>query len=132
MLKFLRERKAQSTAEYAVLIGLVVAAAITMQTYVKRGLQGKTKDASDNYYTKLTTDAGWAAVGGATATAIKGGQFEPGLEGTDGRYSHTTEDTSQDKETYVMNKDGTTSRESTRKSKNAANDWSQQDYTGVK
>ena len=47
MLKKLRYRiKGQSTAEYAILIALVVAAVIAMQTYAKRALQGKVRDAS--------------------------------------------------------------------------------------
>jgi len=36
-------RKGQNTAEYAILLSLVVAVAVTMQTYVKRGLQGGIK-----------------------------------------------------------------------------------------
>jgi len=40
-------RKGQSTAEYAIVIGLVIAAAVAMQIYVKRGLQAKMKDAVD-------------------------------------------------------------------------------------
>lgn len=40
-------RKAQSTAEYAIVIGLVIGAAVAMQIYVKRGLQAKVKDAVD-------------------------------------------------------------------------------------
>lgn len=40
-------RKGQSTAEYAIVIGLVVAAAVAMQVYVKRGIQSKIKDAVD-------------------------------------------------------------------------------------
>ena len=44
---FRRIRKAQSTAEYAIVIGLVIAAIVAMQIYVKRGLQGKVKDAVD-------------------------------------------------------------------------------------
>jgi hypothetical protein len=43
----LRRIKGQSTAEYAVVIGLVIAAAVAMQVYVKRGIQGKVKDAVD-------------------------------------------------------------------------------------
>lgn len=43
----LKNKRAQSTAEYAILIGLVVAGAIAMQTYVKRGLQGGVKYAVD-------------------------------------------------------------------------------------
>ncbi len=42
-----RLSKGQSTAEYAIVIGLVIAAALGMQIYVKRQLQGKIKDASD-------------------------------------------------------------------------------------
>lgn len=47
MLSRLRNKRGQSTAEYAILIGLIVAVAIAMQTYVKRGLQGRVKDAVD-------------------------------------------------------------------------------------
>jgi hypothetical protein len=50
-------RKAQSTAEYAIVIGLVIAAAVAMQVYVKRGLQGKMKDASDITMTDTTSGA---------------------------------------------------------------------------
>lgn len=47
MLKRLKKRiRGQSTAEYAVVIALVVAAVIAMQTYVKRGLQARMRDAS--------------------------------------------------------------------------------------
>lgn len=42
-----KRNKAQSTAEYAIVIGLVIAAAVAMQVYVKRGLQAKMKDAVD-------------------------------------------------------------------------------------
>ena len=47
MFLLFRNRKAQSTAEYAIVIGIVIAAAIAMQTYVKRGLQGGIKFAVD-------------------------------------------------------------------------------------
>jgi len=40
-------KKAQSTAEYVIVLGLIVAAVVAMQTYVKRGMQGKIKDATD-------------------------------------------------------------------------------------
>jgi Flp pilus assembly pilin Flp len=43
MMGLLRNKKGQNTAEYAILIALVVAAAIAMQTYVKRSLQGGIK-----------------------------------------------------------------------------------------
>jgi len=36
-------KKGQNTAEYAILIALIIAGAIAMQTYVKRGFQGGVK-----------------------------------------------------------------------------------------
>jgi len=37
------KRKGQNTVEYAILFALVIAAAIAMQTYVKRSFQGGVK-----------------------------------------------------------------------------------------
>jgi len=58
-------KKGQSTAEYAIVIGLVIAAIVAMQVYVKRGLQGKVKDAVDY------NDPSSSSVLGRT------GQYEP-------------------------------------------------------
>jgi len=59
MLKKLRMRiKGQSTAEYAILVALVVAAIIAMQTYAKRALQGRIRDASVYMSNKIITDGG--------------------------------------------------------------------------
>ncbi len=41
-------KRAQSTLEYAVVIAIVVAALIAMQVYIKRGLQGRWKQAADD------------------------------------------------------------------------------------
>ena len=43
---FLKNRKAQNTAEYALLIALVVAGVIAMQTYAQRALQARIHDAA--------------------------------------------------------------------------------------
>jgi len=40
-------KKGQNIAEYAILIALVIAAAVAMQVYVKRGIQGRVADATD-------------------------------------------------------------------------------------
>jgi len=48
MLKFLRKRKAQSTLEYAVLIIIVIGALLSIQQYLKRGLQGRMRQAADD------------------------------------------------------------------------------------
>jgi len=41
------KRKGQNIAEYSILIALVIAAAVAMQVYVKRGIQGRVADAVD-------------------------------------------------------------------------------------
>jgi len=84
----LRHRKAQSTAEYVIVLGLIVAAVIAMQTYVKRGFQGRIKDAVDY------TDQGGQA-GNTVAFTTK--QYEPYyLES-----SFTSERSSEDTEEFV-------------------------------
>ena len=40
-------QRGQSTGEYAILIAVAVGAIVAMQLYVKRGLQGRVKGASD-------------------------------------------------------------------------------------
>lgn len=81
MFKLLKNKRAQNTAEYAILIGVVVAAAVAMQTYVKRGIQGQVKDKVDGlgtqyepYYlssnfnnTNNATDTENTALGGGVA-----------------------------------------------------------------
>jgi uncharacterized protein (UPF0333 family) len=47
MFRLLNNRRGQNTAEYAILIGVIVAAAIAMQIYVRRGMSGRIKDAVD-------------------------------------------------------------------------------------
>jgi len=60
-------QRGQSTAEYAILIALVIGAVIAMQVFVKRGLQGRMKDATDS----LTQVDGGGLLAGNTA------QYEP-------------------------------------------------------
>ena len=47
-------RKGQNIAEYSILIALVIAAAVAMQVYVKRGIQGRVADAVDYAPVTLT------------------------------------------------------------------------------
>jgi hypothetical protein len=51
--KLIKNKKAQNTAEYAILISLVVAGIIAMQTYAQRALQARVRDAA--VYLKNTT-----------------------------------------------------------------------------
>ena len=68
--KLFHNRKAQNTAEYALLIALVVAGVIAMQTYAQRALQARVKDASDKM-----TDAD--IINGADLGILKSTQYEP-------------------------------------------------------
>lgn len=44
---FTRNSRGQSTLEYVILVGFVVAALIAMGVYIKRGFQGKLKESTD-------------------------------------------------------------------------------------
>ena len=48
MMTHLNKRKGQSTVEYAVLIIIIICALISIQAYIKRGVQGRLKSASDD------------------------------------------------------------------------------------
>jgi len=48
MLQFLNQKRGQSTLEYAVLIVVIIGALLTIQTYIKRGVQGRLKSAADD------------------------------------------------------------------------------------
>ncbi|UCB56774.1 MAG: hypothetical protein JSV30_06170 [Candidatus Omnitrophota bacterium] len=54
-------KKGQSTAEYAIVIGLIIGAVIGMQTYVKRGVQARVKDAVDGFATRADHKANFGA-----------------------------------------------------------------------
>lgn len=68
MLKSLG-KKAQTTAEYAILIALVVGAIVAMQVYVRRGIQGRVRNAVDHTGTSGTI--------GNTSFNFSAEQYEP-------------------------------------------------------
>jgi uncharacterized protein (UPF0333 family) len=76
MFKLLRNKKAQSTAEYAILIGIVIAAVIGMQTWVSRSLKARIHDAVSNA-PAIATQAGetWP-------TWLTTNQYEPPVPST--------------------------------------------------
>lgn len=82
MLRFLRQRKAQNTAEYAIMIGVIVAVAIAMQVYIKRGLQGRVKEAVDH--------VGQGGVVGGSELGFSGTQYEPYYLQSDSTSTGTT------------------------------------------
>ncbi|MFH1441999.1 MAG: hypothetical protein ABIH18_08180 [Candidatus Omnitrophota bacterium] len=65
-------KRAQSTAEYAILIAVVVGAVVAMQIYVRRGLQGRVKDVVD-----FTGDAKIKSADGTETDLFSTTQYEP-------------------------------------------------------
>ena len=56
MLKI--NRRAQSVLEYAILMVIVIAALISIQTYIKRGLQGRLTSATDDIGDQVSVGTG--------------------------------------------------------------------------
>jgi uncharacterized protein (UPF0333 family) len=48
MLQYFNQKRGQSTLEYAVLIVVIIGALLTLQVYIKRGVQGRLKSAADD------------------------------------------------------------------------------------
>ncbi len=79
-------RRAQSTAEYVIVLGLIVAAVVAMQTYIKRGFQGRIKDAVD-----------YAGSDGQGSGAVQftGQQYEPYYLGSTFSTTRNAEETEE-------------------------------------
>jgi uncharacterized protein (UPF0333 family) len=52
------KRRAQSVLEYAILMVIVIAALISIQTYIKRGLQGRLTSAADDIGDQVSVGVG--------------------------------------------------------------------------
>lgn len=88
----LSKKRAQTTLEYAILIGVIVGGLIAMQVYLKRGFQGKLKESSDSM----------------------GQQFSPGYTNTSyetNSYTNSTETVSNLQVTTTDIHEQTTNRE---------------------
>jgi uncharacterized protein (UPF0333 family) len=48
MLQYLNQKRGQRTLEYAVLIVVIIGALLSIQVYMKRGIQGRLKSAADD------------------------------------------------------------------------------------
>ncbi len=92
-------KKGQSIMEYAILVSLVIAALTGMQLYVKRGLQARIKDASDNLPNYVQNEAG--VVSGAIFNEGHI-QYEPYYRGD----SETTSTTERGSEKFIAKDDG--------------------------
>lgn len=65
-------QRAQATAEYAIIIGIIVAALMVMSMYIRRGLQARLKDAAD---VQMSDSIGGVALEGDTGFVTR--QYEP-------------------------------------------------------
>jgi hypothetical protein len=56
MFKYLNQKrqKGQSTLEYAILIIIIIGALLSIQVYIKRGVQGRLKSATDDIGTQFS------------------------------------------------------------------------------
>lgn len=76
-----RYRDGQSIAEYAVLLGLVIAAFVGMQVYARRGLQARVKSGTDALTSiasgPITEGAAAGGTGGVTTNFNALSQYEP-------------------------------------------------------
>ena len=72
---FMKDKKAQSTLEFAVVIMCVVAALLAMQIYLKRGMQGRLRQAADElgsaYSPGNTSSDTWIEQSSTTTTTVK-------------------------------------------------------------
>ena len=55
MFKFLSKKRAQSSLEYAILIIIVLGALLSIQVYIKRGIQGRLRSATDDIGEQYST-----------------------------------------------------------------------------
>ena len=91
MLRLIRNRKAQNTMEYALLIAIVVGAFTGMQLYLRRGLHARIKGGADGLPTVVieqdaTNKTNLAGLFGATDKS----QYEPYYT-RKGNYAITTQ-----------------------------------------
>jgi len=93
-------KRGQSTLEYAVIIAVIVAALIAMQVYVRRGLQGRLKQASDDIggqFSASSTTTNYSTSLTAVSTEDKpAGEDTKTVTGTNQTQTRTGSETSGD------------------------------------
>lgn len=101
MFKFLKKSKGQSTVEYAILIIIIIGALISIQIYIKRGIQGRFKDSADNIGEQYSV--GQTYMNKVTKTYSKTKEvFNKGVQRSE---IIGTEYTNVFKNQFIMNKD---------------------------
>jgi hypothetical protein len=98
MFKYLNKKrqKGQSTLEYAILIIIIIGALLSIQVYIKRGIQGRLKSATDdigtqfsvgntNVIKKMTTSSSSAEtfISGVTRSELLGAEITMDIMNSD-------------------------------------------------
>ncbi len=55
MLTWINQKRGQSTLEYVVLVVVIIGALLSIQVYIKRGVQGRLKSAADDIGDQYST-----------------------------------------------------------------------------
>lgn len=125
-------KKAQSIAEYAVFISMMIAAIAMMQLYLKRGLQAKYADSADQIVENLADPGLWAKDPGfpgsidistTPVTVSKAYQYE-----VSDVESRKTQRVIEDKLVYKMDKGGNVTRDIITRTQNEKQDYMKYDY----
>ena len=99
MLQYLNQKRGQSTLEYAVLIVVIIGALLSIQVYLKRGVQGRLKSAADDIgdqYSEGNTNV--------IKTTIRNSQTQETFNaGTSNTYLKTPEKTSTTTNAVILN-----------------------------
>ena len=92
MLKYFnnRRKKGQSTLEYAVLIIIIIGALLSIQVYIKRGIQGRLKSATDEVGDQFSP-SNMNVVTRTTTTSNTNQTFKAGVSGTTMNAPETTD-----------------------------------------
>lgn len=114
-------KKGQNTAEYAILIALVIAAAVGMQTMVKRGVQARMRDETRSFTSALNSSADWVNISSASATMNS--QYEPTQLS-----KQSTQQIITDTENSTMGTAGDVTREMNRTTTQAVGDYQKYGY----
>lgn len=77
-------RKASGSLEYAALVAIIAGALVVMQVYVKRGLQGRLRDSTDQLGEQFSP----YATTGKIETSITGYSTETTVDGTTNTERH--------------------------------------------
>jgi Flp pilus assembly pilin Flp len=88
-----RNNKAQSTLEYAIIIAVVVGALLAIQVYVKRGVQGRFKQAADDIGEQFSAQQGTYTT--TTCSAVTSNEVTAPKNAWGEVMSQTTSDVSQ-------------------------------------